>query len=140
LSLLREEQSARCGVLLSPWTDLALTGGTIESKAAEDSLMSRAGLEGAARQYLGDHDRRDPAVSPLYASQRRAPPIQIHVGTAEILLDDSLRLRNQDRVEVHTWEDMPHVFPSSVGLFEAAGAALDLIAKFLRAELPPVTG
>jgi len=35
---------------------------------------------------------------------------------------------------------MPHVFPSSVGFLEAAGAALDLIAKFLRAELPPVTG
>jgi len=140
LSLLREEPSARCGVLLSPWTDLALTGGTIESKAAEDPLMSRAGLDGAARQYLGDHDRKDPAVSPLYAPPRHAPPIQVHVGTAEVLLDDSLRLRNQERVEVHTWEDMPHVFPSSVGFLEAAGAALDLIAKFLRAELPPVTG
>jgi epsilon-lactone hydrolase len=137
LSLLREEPSARCGVLLSPWTDLGLTGGTIESKAAEDPLMSRAGLEGAARQYLGDHDREDPAVSPLYASQRSAPAIQVHVGTAEVLLDDSLRLRNQDRVEVHEWEDMTHVFLSSVGFFEAAGAALDLIAKFLRAELAP---
>jgi hypothetical protein len=33
------------------------------------------------------------------------------------------------------WEDMTHVFPSLVGLFEAAGAALDLIATFSRAEL-----
>src|SRR5258706_1044972 len=70
LSLLREEPSARCGVLLSPWTDLALTGGTIESKAAEDPLLSRAGLEAGARQYLGDHDRRDPRVSPLYGLAR----------------------------------------------------------------------
>jgi hypothetical protein len=62
------------------------------------------------------------------------------VGTAEVLLDDSLRLRDQDPVEVHKGEDMPHVFPSSVGFFEAAGAALDFIATFLRAELPPVTG
>lgn len=135
LSLLREEPSVRCGVLLSPWTDLALTGGTMNGKAAEDPLMSRAGLDAAARQYLGDHDRRDPSASPLYASARNAPPIQVHVGTAEVLLDDSLRLRNQDRVEVHTWDDMTHVFPSSVGFFEAAGAALDLIAKFLLTEL-----
>jgi acetyl esterase/lipase len=138
LSLLREEPGARCGVLLSPWTDLALTGGTIESKADDDPLLSRAGLDAGARQYLGDHDRRDPRASPLYASARKAPPIQVHVGTAEVLLDDSLRLRNQDRVEVHTWEGMTHVFPSNVGFFEAAGAALDLIAKFLRTELAPV--
>jgi hypothetical protein len=32
---------------------------------------------------------------------------------------------------------MTHVFPSNIGLFEAAGAALDLIATFLRAELAP---
>jgi monoterpene epsilon-lactone hydrolase len=137
LSLLREERTARCGVLLSPWTDLALTGGTIESKAAEDPQLKRAALEAAARQYLGDHDRRDPSASPLYAAVGNAVPIQVHVGTAEVLLDDSLRLRSQDRVEVHTWEDMTHVFPSLVGLFEAAGAALDLIATFLRAELAP---
>jgi epsilon-lactone hydrolase len=138
LSLLRQEASARCGVLLSPWTDLALTGGTIESKAAEDPQLKRAALEAGARQYLGDHDRRDPRASPLYATVRKAVPIQVHVGTAEVLLDDSLRLRGQERVEVHTWQDMTHVFPSLVGFIEAAGSALDLIATFLRAELAPV--
>lgn len=140
LSLLREEPSARCGVLLSPWTDLALTGGTIDSKANEDLFLKRSGLEAAVGQYLGTHDPRDPSASPLYAPLRTAPPIQVHVGTAEILLDDSLRLRGQDQVEVHVWQDMPHVFPSNVGYFQAAGAALDLIAGFLRAELEPVEG
>lgn len=135
LSLLREELGARCGVLLSPWTDLALTGGSLESKAADDPLMTRAALEASARQYLGDHDPRDPRVSPLYGPTGGTPPIQVHVGTAEILLDDSLRLGSHDRIEVHAWEDMPHVFPSSIGLFEAAQAAHDLIAGFLRAEL-----
>jgi epsilon-lactone hydrolase len=135
LSLLREEPLARCGVLLSPWTDLALSGNSIESKASVDPLMTRAALEAGARQYLGDHDRRDPHASPLYGAAGKTPPIQVHVGTAEILLDDSLRLASQDRIEVHAWEDMPHVFPSSVGMFEAARAAQDLIATFLRAEL-----
>jgi epsilon-lactone hydrolase len=135
LSLLREDPRAACGVLLSPWTDLRLTGGSLESKAADDPILSRAGLEAGARQYLGDQDRRDPRVSPLYAPIRGALPIQVHVGTAEVLLDDSLRLAQQRRVEVHVWEGMPHVFPSSIGLFEAAGAAHDLIAGFLRAGL-----
>ena len=135
LSLLRDETAARCGVLLSPWTDLALTGGTIDSKAGVDPLLSRVGLEAATTQYLGRADRKDPKASPLYARTRGTPSIQVHVGTAEVLLDDSLRLATEDRVEVHTWEDMTHVFPSNLGLFEASNVALDLLATFLRKEL-----
>ena len=62
-------------------------------------------------------------------------PIPVHVGTAEILLDDSLRLVSSEQIQVHVWEEMLHVFPSSLGSFEAAQAAHDLIATFLRAEL-----
>jgi monoterpene epsilon-lactone hydrolase len=135
LSLLQDEAGARCGVLLSPWTDLALTGATIESNAPVDPVLSRAALDAGATQYLGQGDPKDPRASPLYGRTRGAPSIQVHVGTAEILLDDSLRLATQDRVEVHAWEDMPHVFPSHIGLFEAAGGALGLMAAFLRKEL-----
>jgi acetyl esterase/lipase len=137
LSVLQAERGARCGVLFSPWTDLALTGASIEGKASEDPQLSRAALEAGARQYLGDHDRRDPRASPLHGPARGTPAIQVHVGTAEVLLDDSLRLGSWDGVEVHEWEGMPHVFPSAVGLFEAASAAHDLIAAFLRAQLGP---
>ncbi len=135
LSVLQDERDARCGVLLSPWTDLALTGATIDSKAGDDPLLSRVGLEAAARQYLGDHDRRDARVSPLYGVARGNPSIQVHVGTSEVLLDDSLRLKDQDRIEVHVWDDMPHVFPSNIGLFEATREALDVIATFIRTQL-----
>jgi acetyl esterase/lipase len=58
----------------------------------------------------------------------------VHVGTAEILLDDSRRLASNERIQVHVWEGMLHVFPSSIGLFEAAQTAHELIATFLRTE------
>ena len=135
LSLLQQEPGVRCGVLLSPWTDLTLTGASIDGNAAADPFLSRAGLDAGVRQYLGDRDRRDPHVSPLYGAGQTTPPIQVHVGTAEVLLDDSLRLASHNHVEVHVWEDMLHVFPSSIGLFEAARSAHDLIAAFLRAQL-----
>jgi len=135
LSLLQGEPGARCGVLFSPWTDLALTGSSIESKASDDPQLSRVALEAGARQYLGDHDRRDPRASAVYGPTRGTPPIQVHVGTAEVLLDDSLRLGSRDGVEVHEWEGMPHVFPSAIGLFEAARSAHDAVAGFLRARL-----
>jgi acetyl esterase/lipase len=121
--------------LLSPWTDLALTGASIDRKSSDDPQLSRTALEAGARQYLGDHDRRDPRASSLYGVTRGAPRIQVHVGTAEVLLDDSLRLASRDGIEVHEWEGMPHVFPSGVGLFEAAGAAYEMIGAFLRAQL-----
>lgn len=135
LSLLQDERDAHFGVLLSPWTDLALTGPSMDSKAGDDPLLSRAGLDAAARQYLGDHDRRDPRVSPLYGVARGTPTIQVHVGTSEVLLDDSLRLKDLDHIEVNVWEDMPHVFPSSIGMFEAARTALDGIGASIRAQL-----
>jgi monoterpene epsilon-lactone hydrolase len=135
LSLLQEESGVGCGVLLSPWTDLALTGASVDANAAEDPFLSRAALEAGASRYLGAQERRDPRASPLYQSTRVTPPIQVHVGTAEVLLDDSLRLASSERIQVHVWEGMLHVFPSSIGLFESAEAAHDLIATFLRAEL-----
>ena len=135
LSLLQEEPDACCGVLLSPWTDLALMGATVDANATVDPFLTRAALEAGASQYLGAQDRRDPQVSPLYGVGQKTPPLQVHVGTAEILLDDSLRLDARDGVEVHVWEDMLHVFPSSIALFEAARSAHDLIAAFLRTQL-----
>jgi len=135
LSLLQQEPGAACGVLLSPMTDLALTGASIETRATVDPILTRAALEGGVRQYLGGQDPRDPRASPVYHEKRARPPVQVHVGTAEILLDDALRLGSQSRVEVHVWEGMPHVFPAHIASFDAARAAHDAIARFLRAEL-----
>jgi acetyl esterase/lipase len=134
LSLLQEERRAPCGVLLSPWTDLALTGTSIEAKAADDPLLTRGALEAGIRQYLNGQDARDPRASPLYRGASGTPPVQVHVGNAEILLDDALRLESE-LVEVHVWEGMPHVFSRSIGLFEAARASREIIAAFLRANL-----
>ena len=92
-------------------------------------------MQPTADAYLGGHDPRDPRASPLYADLAGLPPLLMQAGDAEILLDDSLRLASNERIQVHVWEDMLHVFPSSLGLFESAQAAHDLIPTFLRAEL-----
>lgn len=132
LALLAAQKKAPCGVLLSPWTDLALTAPSIDAKASEDPLLSRGALEAGARQYLRGHDARDPRASPLFGPVEHVPPLQVHVGTAEILLDDSVRLDALAGAEVHVWEGMPHVFPRNLARFEAARDALDLAGAFLR--------
>ena len=124
-------------VAMSPWTDLALTGDSMETRAEADPLLTKEALATTAHLYLGKNDPRDPRVSPLYADLTGLPPIRIHVGEDEVLLDDSTRYG--DRVDksggacqVNVWEGMVHVFPSNVSTLHAAKAALDDIGDFLR--------
>ncbi|GEO99305.1 alpha/beta hydrolase [Methylobacterium haplocladii] len=81
-----------CLWLSSPWTDLALIGASMEAKAAVDPLLSRTYLTELANLYLDGADARDPLVSPIYADLTGVPPMLIQVGSAETLLDDSIRL------------------------------------------------
>jgi epsilon-lactone hydrolase len=40
-----------------------------------------------------------------------------------------------DGVEVHVWDGMLHVFPSSAGILDAADAALDSIGQFIASHM-----
>ena len=120
-------------VLLSPMTDLALTGETVTSRAGADFILNKVALAGAASQYLGSSDVRDPRASPLYGDLTGLPPVIVHVGEDEILLDDSRRFaeRAGGDVTLHIWEGMPHVFPQDVGLLVAAEEALVDVGAFI---------
>lgn len=122
-------------VVISPWTDLALTGPSLQDRADDDPLLTREVLSMASASYLQGHDPHDPLASPLYGSFTGLPPIQIHVGTSEVLLDDTRRYAERARaagvdVTAHVWEGMTHVFPGNVGTLNAAEAALGMIATF----------
>lgn len=123
-------------MVLSPWTDLALTGASVENRAAADPLLTRKALEEAAKLYLGDRSRCIPLASPLNDDLSGMPAVQIHVGEDEILLDDSVRYATRmnaagGRAGVHVWGGMVHVFPSNVNMLKAAGEALDIAGAFL---------
>ena len=130
----------RAVVALSPWTDLAMTGPSLRERAVEDPMLTPNMLEITGASYLRGHDSRDPRVSPLYGRLTNLPPVQIHVGTSEILLDDARRYVSRAREEggdatAHVWEGMPHVFPTSAGTLVAADQALEMIGDFLREKL-----
>ena len=123
-------------VAMSPWTDLGLESPSMVTQDAADPLLDAASLGATAALYLGDHDRRDPRVSPVHSDRSGLPPVLIHVGDAEVLRDDTLRYaEGVAGVEAHVWEGMTHVFPSSLGMLEAAEQALDNIGAFLRRQL-----
>jgi monoterpene epsilon-lactone hydrolase len=123
-------------VVMSLWADLALTGESMETRAESDPMLTRGALNQAAQLYLGDKDRHDAKASPLYGKLTGLPPVMLHVGEDEILLDDSRRCANRIEAaggdaQLHIWEGMTHVFPSNVSL-QAAKDALDVIGAFLR--------
>jgi acetyl esterase/lipase len=123
-------------VVLSPWTDLALTGESLKTRAEIDPFLTYAALAAAAEQYLAGADARAPNASPLYAECVGLPPLQIHTGLDEILLDDSRRYAERASaanvdVALHVWEGMPHVFPTTIGHTNASAEALDIIGAFL---------
>ena len=53
---------------MSPWADLAGTGGSIKTRADDDPVITADAIRVRARDYLGGADASDPAVSPVYAS------------------------------------------------------------------------
>lgn len=137
LSEVKNAGPAPCSVVaMSPWTDLALASPSMLSRDAADPIWSAAALAEMARLYLGNADPRNPLASPVYSDRRGVPPVQLHVGDAEVLLDDTLRYaEGVDGVEVHVWDGMLHVFPSSVGILDAANAALDRIGMFVASHM-----
>jgi acetyl esterase/lipase len=141
----RMAQAARDGAVsspvavavMSPWTDLALTGDSILSRAKHDPLLTREALESARSLYLGQMDAKDPRVSPLYGDLANLPPVLLHVGEDEILLDDARRCADRlvnsgSAAELHVWEGMVHVFPANLAVLHAAREALDIAADFLQ--------
>ena len=126
--------------VMSPWTDLALAGDSVNTRAGHDPMLSRRSLEEARQLYLGQASAQDPRVSPLYGDLAGAPPVLLHVGEDEILLDDARRYADRSSesgsaVELHIWQGMAHVFPANLALLEAAREALDIAGEFLRRNL-----
>lgn len=114
-------------VCLSPWTDLALSGDSMQSRASADPAIDRATLQRWAEHYLAGGDPRQPLASPLYADLSGLPAL--------LVLDDAARVAQKAAaagVEVvyEPWPDLGHVFAAYASTPEARQAAA-LIATFL---------
>ena len=127
-------------VCLSPWTDLAITGDSIETKTEEEVMLTKKELQQAADIYLKDTDNKNPLASPLYADLKGLPPILLQTGTKEIILDDTIRFAEKAKkagVEVISdiWPGMWHVFQIYGNLMPESKRALKEIGKFIKESL-----
>lgn len=128
------------GFMISPWADLSCSVSTMDSKAAEDPSLDRAGLLGGAAAYLAGQDAAHPLASPVNADLSGLPPLLVQVGSAEILLGDSLLIAERaghagTHVQLEVWPDMIHVWHSFHFMLPEGRQALDAAGQFLRARL-----
>src|SRR5437762_2275908 len=90
-----------------------------------------------ARAYLAGADPRTPLASPLYADLRGLPPLLIHVGSDEVLLDDAAGLAERARAAgvdaaleiaprmIHVWHWFLPMLPEAQTAVDAIGAFID---------------
>jgi epsilon-lactone hydrolase len=132
------EDRPGCAWLVSPWTDLTMSGATLATKSAVDPLIHKEYLEELADAYLPrGMDRKDPRISPLYADLRGLPPTLIQVGSAETLLDDATRLaaaagEADVSVTLEIWPHMIHAWPMWNAHLEPGRRALASAGAFIR--------
>ena len=74
------EELPDCAWLVSPWTDLTVSGETLATKNAVDPIICEGYLGELADAYLpAGTDRKDPQVSPLYADLKCLPRVTLEI-------------------------------------------------------------
>jgi acetyl esterase/lipase len=123
-------------VSLSPFMDLAVTGETVKTKVDVDPLTTQELLELDSNLYLAGEDARNPLASPLYADLKGLPPLYIQVGSAELLLDDSIRFVDTAKaagvdVKFEIWDDMIHMFQMFAAMAPEGQDGINKIGEFV---------
>jgi epsilon-lactone hydrolase len=135
------EDLPSCAWLVSPWTDLTMSGASLDTKEDVDPIIHRSYLRELADAYVpAGLDRKDPRFSVLYADLRGLPPLLIQVGSAETLLDDATRFATAAgaqnvSVTLEIWPHMIHAWHLWNAHLEPARRALGTAGAFLKREL-----
>ena len=135
------EELPGCAWLVSPWTDLTMSGSTLMTKDASDPIIHKSYLGELADAYLpAGMDRKDARVSALYADLRGLPPMLIQVGSAETLLDDSTRFAAAAgaadvAVTLEVWPHIIHAWHLWNAQLDAGRRALASAGAFIRRHL-----
>lgn len=129
-------------VALSPWADLTFSGGSVIYNARTDPFMSDVEFVSICTElYLQGTPASHQLASPALADLNGLPPTLVHVGSTDLLLDDSRRIVSAikaagGKARLDIWRNMPHVWQRLAAFVPAASASLAAIGQFLRVTIP----
>ncbi|HSF92592.1 MAG TPA: alpha/beta hydrolase fold domain-containing protein, partial [Paracoccaceae bacterium] len=136
-SIIAEGLPVPAGVVTySPWTDLTASGASLQFNANADPLLPARRIAEIGAEYLNGADPQTPSASPLFGEFPNAPPVYIHVGSTEVLLDDARRMAERlrefgARVELQIDDQTPHVLPMFFGAAPESTRAIIDGARFI---------
>jgi acetyl esterase/lipase len=124
-------------VPISPWSDLTCTNESYKTRAEADPMVTPGGIGKMAGVYLQGKDPTHPYASPNLASLQSLPPLLIHVGRDEVLLDDSIKLDQRAKADgvkstLEIWDDMIHVWHAFHPMLPEGKQAIARVGAFLR--------
>lgn len=123
-------------IVLSPWTDLTLSGESYISN--KSSCLSPKGMNVVcAKHYIGNNNPQNPLISPLFGDLSCLPPLLIIVGSSETLLDDSIMFANKAKISgvdvtLEIGHKMMHCYPLLPSFVPEAKLAMKKISTFVR--------
>ena len=125
------------GVLISPWLDLSSSGNSIIKNEKFDPIINKKTLDSFANSYLNGALPTTQLASPLFAELNDLPPLLLQVGDREMLVDDSIRLKDKaanynTRVELKIWERMIHVWHIFAPILAEGQAGIVEISSFIK--------
>lgn len=127
-------------LLFSPWTDMAVTGHSIDENTDRCSMFAGVTIRRAAPLYLGDTAADDPGASPLYGDYAGLAPLLVHASTDEVLRDDAVRVAERAvaagvTVQFRLWPGVPHCWQFFSAVMPEAAESLRMTDEFVRTHL-----
>jgi monoterpene epsilon-lactone hydrolase len=129
-------------VYISPMTDLAFSSKSYHNQ--KDALLTAEFVRSMSSYYVRNQDVYNPLISPYYGDFTGLPPLLIHAGKNEILLNDAEQLACKARhagvdVTLTIWPKMWHVWHLLVPYLPEALQATNEIGSFIQSQIASKT-
>lgn len=129
-----------CVAAFSPWTDLSGRSPSVRRHAERCAMFHPRNVRDFAAAALGPGVPDSALVSPVYAAMHELPPVLLHVGSTELLLDDATRVRDAiqrsgDVCTLRVFDDVPHGWQMLYPWMPEAVDSLRETAAFIDAAL-----
>lgn len=122
--------------LIAPWTDLSCSLPSWQTNINNEIVLKESRIKQCAELYRGDTNIDHSEISPLFGDWDQCPPSLIHVGSEEVLLDDSVELaKKSDNFQLKVWPGMWHVFHVDVANIPESRRAAEEGMLFLKENL-----
>ncbi len=136
----------RGAICMSPWADMTASGESYIKNFNRDVMfggkqevkaeMAEMFINSPIYAFCVDCDRTDPYLSPVFGEYHDFPPMMFAVGSDEVLLSDTLTIKEKldkenIRADLLIGEHMFHVWPIFHQLFPEAKKAMNAICAFI---------